>query len=683
MSCAKLPPLINTERERCHVCYTCVRECPGKAIRIAAGQAEIITDRCIGCGNCVQVCSRGAKQARTSLPTVEALLASEHPVAAIVAPSFPAEFLNIEPERFVGLLRRLGFDLVSEVAFGADLVARQYADLLKRDDQSWIATTCPAIVGFVERYHPELVPQLAPIVSPMVASARVLREQHGAELRVVFIGPCIAKKAEARGEVASSGSRVGEVEAALTFLELRQLLVERGLFAAEIEPSSFDPPLADLGALFPIAGGMLQAARIDEDLLAGDVVATDGRQRFIEALREFEHGDLDARLLEVLACEGCIMGPGMSAKHALFRRRAAVSRYVRESLGGRDREDLARQRERFANVDLTCEHHAADQRVPPPPDAELTRIMAGMGRTSVEDELNCGACGYDTCRDHAAAIFKGLAEPEMCLPHNIEKLRSALGELAISHEELKSAQEQLMQSEKMASMGQMAAGIAHEVNNPLGVVLMYSHLVLDDLAEDTPLREDLQLIATQAERCRRIVGGLLNFARQDRVSRQQIDASALFARARDGLQLPAEIVIEEGLELDDRWASVDADQLTQVLANLISNACEAMGGQGKLQLRTHGDDTNVKFSVADTGPGIDEGLQKKIFEPFFTTKPIGKGTGLGLAVSYGIVKMHRGDILVQSNTDPQHGPTGTTITVSVPRAAPDTASEADPAAAAG
>ncbi len=662
-----LPPLVNTKRERCHVCYTCVRECPGKAIRIANGQAKIITDRCIGCGNCVRVCSRGAKQARSSLPMVEALLTSEHPVAAIVAPSFPAEFLHVEPQRFVGLLRGLGFDLVSEVAFGADLVAKQYAELLRRDERRWIATTCPAIVGFVERYHPDLVPQLAPIVSPMVASARVLREQHSVELRVVFIGPCIAKKAEARGEVASSSSRVGEVDAALTFLELRQLLISRGLFAADIEPSSFDPPLADLGALFPIAGGMLQAARIEEDLLLGDVVATDGRQRFIEALREFERGDLDVRLLEVLACEGCIMGPGMSAKHALFRRRAAVSRYVRESLSQRDRAQLAEARERFACVNLACEHRAADQRVPAPPNTKLAQILADMGKTSVDDELNCGACGYDTCRDHAAAIFKGLAEPEMCLPYNIEKLRSALSELAISHEELKSTQAQLMQSEKMASMGQMAAGIAHEVNNPLGVVLMYSHLVLDDLPKDAPLREDLQLIATQAERCRRIVGGLLNFARQDRVSREQVDATTLFSRALESLQLPVEITIEQTHELDDPLAHLDADQLTQVLANLISNASEAMEGRGTLRLRTHGDATNILFSVEDSGPGIDESLQKKLFEPFFTTKPIGKGTGLGLAVSYGIVKMHRGDIKVQSNTDPAAGPTGATITVCLPR----------------
>ena len=160
--------LVTTIRERCRVCYTCVRECPAKAIRIHEGQAEVIPERCIGCGNCVRVCSQSAKQVLNSIADVEALLIGETPVAAILAPSFPADFTTFDWTHLVGALRSLGFDYVNEVAFGADLVAAEYRRLLETTDHDqFIATSCPAIVAFVERYHPDLVDRLAPIVSPI------------------------------------------------------------------------------------------------------------------------------------------------------------------------------------------------------------------------------------------------------------------------------------------------------------------------------------------------------------------------------------------------------------------------------------------------------------------------------------------------------------------------------------
>ena len=202
-------------------------------------------------------------------------------MAACLAPSFPAEFVELDHTEVVGMIRRLGFDLVTEVAFGADLVAAAYQRLLKENEQKrYIATTCPAVVAFVERYEPELVEHLAPVVSPMIATARALRVLHGADLKVVFIGPCIAKKGEA-----NSRENILEVDAALTFTELRQMLEAAGISEEDGRRSDFDPPQAGFGALFPISRGMLQAADIDEDFVSGDVVAADGRLAFVEAIR--------------------------------------------------------------------------------------------------------------------------------------------------------------------------------------------------------------------------------------------------------------------------------------------------------------------------------------------------------------------------------------------------------------
>ena len=216
--------LVTTIREKCRRCYTCVRECPAKAIQIEDGQASVIQTRCIGCGNCVTVCSQNAKQVLSGIEDTEELLAGDAPVAAIVAPSYPAEFTECSTAGLVGALRELGFAQVHEVSFGADLVAAEYARLLEQDDARHIATTCPAVVSYVRKYHPDILDSLAPIVSPMLATARVLHEKYGPELKIVFIGPCIAKKGEARYEQFE-----GEVHAALTYVELRALLASRGV----------------------------------------------------------------------------------------------------------------------------------------------------------------------------------------------------------------------------------------------------------------------------------------------------------------------------------------------------------------------------------------------------------------------------------------------------------------------
>jgi signal transduction histidine kinase/iron only hydrogenase large subunit-like protein len=644
------------------MCYTCVRECPAKAIRIAEGQAEVVPERCIGCGNCVRVCSQHAKSMYDTTWAVRELLAGDAPVAAIVAPSFPAEFDECTPPEFVGMVRALGFDLVSEVSFGADLVADRYHRLVAEDDgRRYIATSCPAIVAFVARYHPDSVPALAPIASPMVAAARVLKRRHGEGLRIVFVGPCIAKKGEAVSEHLNS-----EVDTALTFKELRRLLTDAQITPSGTVPTEFDPPRGGTGGLFALSRGLLQAGNIGEDLVDGLVVATDGRSQFVDALQEFESGHLEARLLEVLACSGCIDGPGIGNEESLFCRRNNVSRYVRERIDQLDWDRWHADMAEFADLDLSRGYSPDDQRVPSPSEDELKEILQRFGKFTLDDELNCGACGYETCREHAVAIYKGLAENEMCLPNTIVQLRQTMGDLATSHSELAETREALLHSERLASMGQLAAGIAHELNNPLGVVLMYSHLLKDEKGEDEKLQEDLSMITEQADRCKKIVAGLLHFARQNKVELTSVDVRDLVDRALKGNVAPAGVTVEVTHAIERDEAMLDRDQMVQVLTNLIGNAYAAMANGGTLSINTSNTEGQLKIRVSDTGTGMSKSILDKVFEPFFTTKEVGMGTGLGLAVTYGIVKMHSGDISVASNDDPAAGPTGTTFTVSLP-----------------
>lgn len=256
----------------------------------------------------------------------------------------------------------------------------------------------------------------------------------------------------------------------------------------------------------------------------------------------------------------------------------------------------------------------------------------------------------------------------MCLPHTIDQLRRTVADLASSNTELASTQNALIQSEKMASMGQLAAGIAHEVNNPLGVVLMYAHLLLEQMQSNQPASDDIRMIVEQADRCKKIVSGLLNFARQSRTVRQPVDIHTVIDRSLRLVHFAPEIATRVAYESDSAMmVEVDADQMVQVLVNLFTNAAAAMPTGGTLTVETSSCGDRLEISVSDTGVGIPPSNRTRVFEPFFTTKQIGKGTGLGLAITYGIIKMHSGDIKVESNADPVAGPTGTRFTVSLPR----------------
>ena len=650
--------LVYTIKDRCRVCYTCLRECPVKAIKIINGQAEVINDRCIGCGNCVKVCSQGAKISLRSVDEVFQLLHSGQQIAACIAPSFPAEFNDIADYKIlVGMIRKLGFTYVNEVAFGADVVAEEYEKRMKSPEYIGdISSDCPAVTYFIRHYHPDLVSLLAPIVSPMVAMTRILHTKYGHHLKVVFIGPCFAKKAES-----------AEVDEVITFRELREMFYIRNIQPLEVEPSEFDPPFSGRGAIFPITRGLYQTANYKEDIPEEKVVIADGRINFKEAVKEFEDGFIRNKHLELLCCEGCIMGPGTSPGGRKYARTAAIGEYVKDKLKNLDQERWKSEMAEFRNIDLSQTFSPEDRRFSIPSEDTILEVLESMGKFTAKDHLNCGACGYDSCVEHAIAIVKGLAETEMCLPYTIEKLHDSIENLNISNDKLASAKQALKQSEKLAHMGQLSAGIAHELNNPLGVITMYSNILMDEAKEEDPVREDLQIIVEQAARCKKIVSGLLNFARKNQVNYTETDVVKFTEHSINSIIKPDNIRITFTHHIDEPVTKLDIEQMMQVLTNLEKNAVEAMPNGGDLKISVEGDQEEIVFKITDTGTGIPKENMDKLFTPFFTTKEIGKGTGLGLPLIYGIVKMHKGKIQVTSNADLRKGATGTTFKITIPR----------------
>lgn len=649
--------LVYTIKELCRTCYTCVRECPARAIRIVGGQAEVIDERCIVCGNCTMVCSQGAKVFLNTTDRVAKLLESAPLVAAIVAPSFPAEFSELSDHKtLVGMIKALGFEYVAEVSFGADLVADRYKKLVAENRNFYISSDCPSIVNYVKFYHPGLVDSLAPIVSPMVAMGRVIREKYGKETRIVFIGPCIAKKAES-----------SEIDEAITYTELREMLIDRGINPDNTERVDFDPPIGGRGAIFPVARGLLQTARISDNAITGNIIAAEGRIDFQGALKEFEGGLIRNQHMELLCCEGCIMGPGLSKNGKQYNRRSLVSSYASSKREYIDSDIWQTAFDEFADLDLSIHFKPDDHRIEELDENEVNEVLVRMGKKTKKDQLDCGACGYESCIEHAISIKKGIAEVEMCLPYTIEKLHKSVKDLALTNEKLSSMKQALKQSEKLAHMGQLSAGIAHELNNPLGVVIMYSNILLEESKPGEPFSEDLKLIVEQAARCKKIVGGLLNFARKNQVNHQIVSIKELVNHSLESLIIPEKIKITITDQCTNPEAMLDTEQMMQVLTNLIKNAFDAIPGEGLINIRLEDTLSDVIIVISDSGTGIREEDRAKIFEPFFTTKVIGQGTGLGLATAYGIVKMHKGQITADSNNDPAKGPTGTSFKIILPR----------------
>ncbi len=389
----------------CHDCYRCVRECPVKAIKIENNHASVIPEKCISCGNCVKACPTNAKCVRNDLERVKNLMISGKDVYVSLAPSWNGVFER-SPQKMIAILKNLGFKEVSETALGAQEVSIKTAQMLNETKSGlWISSACPVIVNYLRLYKPEFSQYITPIASPARTHAKMLREKYGNDIAIVFIGPCIGKKNEA-------DAPDGLIDIALTFEELKIWINDQIPDTSSIQVDSnlsFVPYNANEGALYPLDGGMNETikrigVKPEVQLLSVSTIAG-----FERALDNLEPDKLSRPIfVEALACDGgCIAGPCISTKKASL----SIMSDILSKIDYRD--DIPKQAQCVVN------YKYEPQAVPESKYSleEISRTMKKIGKHSSEDELNCGGCGYSSCRELAIALLDGVAEPSMCVSY--------------------------------------------------------------------------------------------------------------------------------------------------------------------------------------------------------------------------------------------------------------------------
>ena len=396
---------LTLKKSNCKNCYKCIRHCPVKAIRFSGNQAHIIGNECILCGQCFVVCPQDAKQIVDETEKVKVFLQSPEPVIVSLAPSFIANYTGVGINSMRDALQKLGFYDVEETAIGATIVKKEYERMLKEDERDVIITSCCHSVNLlIQKYFPSLLGYLADVVSPMQAHCQDIKKRFP-NAKTVFIGPCVAKKDEAE-------HYEGIVDAVLTFEELTTMLDEKGI---ELK-SEIDTTKESRARFFPTTGGILKT--MTEKPEGYTYIALDGVENCIDALRDIENGKIHKCFVEMSACTGsCIGGPVMEKYHRSSRIKDYIS--VTDYAG---EEDFDVSTPSFPEVRKQFEY--IEHRLAEPSETEIMNVLRQMGKFKPSQELNCGSCGYNTCREKAKAVCQGKAEISMCLPFLKDKAES-------------------------------------------------------------------------------------------------------------------------------------------------------------------------------------------------------------------------------------------------------------------
>lgn len=395
---------VYTLSNECHDCYRCVRECLVKAIKIENGHASVIPEKCIACGHCVKACPSNAKRVRVDIDKAKNLILAQKDVYVSLAPSWSGVF-EYSAEKMISLLKKLGFKDVSETALGAQEVSIKTAQMLNDAEKGlFISSACPVIVDFVRLYHPEFTKYITPVGSPAMTHAKMLKEKYGEDIAIVFVGPCIGKKNEVKYS--------GLFDIALTFEELKVWLNDEivDTSTVPVDPkNSFVPNTAYEGSLYPIDGGMNETIKrigIKKDVQLIDIA---GLESFEKALNKLNPEKLDNIIfVEALSCEGgCVAGPCISTEKAGISVVSDVLTKVK------NREVIPKAPSVVVPYEIQEKKIVNSQY----PIEEILKTLKKIGKHTVDDELNCGGCGYATCRDLAKALLDGDAETSMCVSY--------------------------------------------------------------------------------------------------------------------------------------------------------------------------------------------------------------------------------------------------------------------------
>lgn len=395
--------VINFTKANCKNCYKCIRHCPVKAIKLVDDQAQIIEDLCIGCGNCFRICPQDAKYVASDIESIKAWMA-EGAVVLSLAPSFPAAFDVKDPLQVLGGLKSLGFSVIEETAIGAEEVSKYYAKDYWGSKKHVITTSCPTINRMVEKYYPKAIEYLSEVASPMAAHGKMLKEKYP-DAWVVFAGPCISKKMEAV-ELPQGFA----VDGVLTFDELDTWLKEEKIELTEMSAGTFNTEGCNVARFYPLAGGIEKSSVLGAQGVRR-IIKIDGLGNCRDFLDHIEK--LEGQYwIEMNACvEGCINGPGNTHSPLVkYERAERVTDYINKN---------ARKDPEKPEKPVAIQRTFMDKKQDPfagVPEEAIVEILHQTGKFTLKDELNCGTCGYDSCREKAAAVYCGMAEMDMCLP---------------------------------------------------------------------------------------------------------------------------------------------------------------------------------------------------------------------------------------------------------------------------
>jgi iron only hydrogenase large subunit-like protein/uncharacterized Fe-S cluster-containing protein len=416
---------IEFDEETCDSCYKCLRTCPTKAISFNKNQRHIIDSLCIKCGICQKTCPREALHIRNNAERIMEMINNGEEVAVSLAPSYVGAFGLDTPKVIVGALKAIGFSFVEETAIGAEMVASQYDEyIMKGDGGNMITSCCPSATYLIEQHYPTLISSVIPVVSPMIAHGKNIKAVYGQQVKVVFIGPCMAKIAEAE-EIS------GAIDGVMTFEELDGLIKNRGMNLNEYEAMDFRRSSYSRGRAFPLGGSLKKNGEMNKD---GEYrfFHVDGIEACKEVLNEIMKGSLNHTCIEMNICEGsCMNGPDMPInKLGRFARELFMRKYVEKGVylnaeKVKSESNEVCLKDKCVQKDELSRQFSDKKLYQQEPNVEKIRqTMANMGKYSKDDELNCGACGYKTCYDKAKAVLLGYSEIETCLPYLREKAES-------------------------------------------------------------------------------------------------------------------------------------------------------------------------------------------------------------------------------------------------------------------
>lgn len=414
---------------KCRDCYRCVRICPLKAIRMnSAGakgklHAQVIDELCVHCGQCILACPQKAKRPVSDLKQVQQLIAEGTPVVAVVAASFISALPLKNPDLVPTLLQELGFAEVQETSIGAGMVTKKYLEL--GFDKPMLVSYCPVVVNLIERHYPELIPMLAPVVSPMVAHGRVIKSINP-YAKVVYIGPCAAKRDEAQ--------LLGlhdTVDYFLGFNELWNWVQSKEIDLDNLSPSGFHNFTPCHNRIYPVEGGMIWTVAEELREAGESFITMSGLDNCIDFIKHLSNNEISnpPKLMELWACKGgCINGPlSLCLEESLFMRQRKLLEYYNSS------GECAFEIDEYKLPEIPLSRDFINRKVtqPIPSEAEIKAILARTGKHTPAQEFNCGNCGYNSCRDKAVAVFQGKAEVEMCIPY-MRKRAESMSNLVMS-----------------------------------------------------------------------------------------------------------------------------------------------------------------------------------------------------------------------------------------------------------